>query len=220
MLWQHLSLAAANWRRADSRGLALSRRLADVRTMDPTKCNAPTKRGTPCRCDWPCEWHSADKRPLLPEKFDLSEGRQAPEGDPQSAELPRAATPEFDAALEKRDLRSLFWLTLEGVLHGSMNEKLAAIVATLGRAIWALGEEDTDREEAMAEAVVIGTLLHGFPPRDEKQWEIARRHFDERTLAGLEDWKPLDGWFSTVGGRQWPKTEEALLEFEHRDPTE
>lgn len=175
--------------------------------MDPTKCNAPTQKGTPCNYDrdkCPHTSHRANARGHLPIP-------QQPrlEGDEFSDEPSpnREPSPEFDAALETHDLRSLFWLTLEGVIHGHMNEKLAAIVATLGRAIQALGEEDTDREETMAEAVVIGTLLHGFPPRDEKQWEIARRHFDEHTLAGLEDWKPLDGWFSTVGGRQWPKSE-------------
>lgn len=178
--------------------------------MDPTKCNAPTTKGPPCQWDWDeCPHHDDSKKPL-------PRPRKPPTPDKRD-ELPnteRAASPAFDIALEKRDLRSLFWLTLEGVIHGEMSEKLAAIVATLGRAIQALGEEDTDREEALAEAVVIGTVLHGFPPRDEKGWEIARRHFDEHTLAGLEDWKPLDGWFSTVGGRQWPKNEEAILELE------
>ena len=178
--------------------------------MNPNKCNAPTQKGTPCRYDWPgCEYHTAAQRPALPPPQQrLFETREHDELADEPAPR-REAGPEFDAALEGRNLRDLFWLTLEGVLHEELSEKLASIIATLGRAIFALGEEDIDREAAIAEAVVIGTILHGFPPRDEQQWEIARRHYDEHTLARLEDWKPLDGWFSSVGGRQWPKSADA-----------
>ena len=63
------------------------------------------------------------------------------------------------------------------------------------RVILALGDEPEDRAAAIAETAVMGSILHGIAPRDDAQWAIAERIYDEATLEDLRHWTPLMGQF-------------------------
>ncbi len=104
-------------------------------------------------------------------------------------------SPEEEKAYESRDLRTVAWRFLSEIRHAPEFLKLSAPAASMMRVIFALGDEPEDRAAAIAETAVIGSILHGIAPRDEDQWAIAERIYDDATLDDLRHWTPLMGQF-------------------------
>lgn len=89
---------------------------------------------------------------------------------PAQAAAPREPAPFVsdaeERAYERRDLRGVAWAFLYEIRHSPEYIKLAAPAASMMRVILALGEEPEDRALAIAEAAVVGSVLHGIaPPR-------------------------------------------------------
>jgi len=123
---------------------------------------------------------------------------------PAQAAAPREPAPFVsdaeERAYERRDLRGVAWAFLYEIRHSPEYIKLAAPAASMMRVILALGEEPEDRALAIAEAAVVGSVLHGIAPRDEAGWAIAERVFGEETLEDLRHWRPRRGWFGHSPG--------------------
>lgn len=104
------------------------------------------------------------------------------------------------AAATARDVHAYAWTVIPAIITGEIPRELAAVAVSACRALIALPQEDAGRESALREAAAIGALVHGVPPRDEAEWEVLRGLFDDATLEQLAAEKPLDGWFTLIGG--------------------
>ena len=110
---------------------------------------------------------------------------QEPPTPPTNAEL---------EALASRNLRDFTWYALEGVLRALGWERGGAVIASLIRALIAQGEDKMDLSEASAIAVVNGLMVHGIPPRNEEEWEVAGRIYEPKIVELLKTWPPLEGF--------------------------
>ena len=148
------------------------------------KCGAPTQKKTPC--SWP-----ANQCPVK------AHARwRSGNGDRESAAR-HAAEPEpavtIPAAVEERDLREVGWWLFRAVVEGSVEREKAGPLISLLRVLQAVGPGSVTAEEALARAELLGQLMHGLPPRDEAQWQLARDLFDDEAMetvnriAGLAD---------------------------------
>ncbi len=111
------------------------------------------------------------------------------------AREPITLSPAEEKAYRDHDLRNVAWYFLSEIRHSSDFLKYSAPAASMMRVILAQGDEPQDRATALAETAVIGSILHGIAPRDEEQWAIAERLYDEATLEDLRHWDPLLGYF-------------------------
>ena len=117
--------------------------------------------------------------------------QQAPR-EAEEVREPLVLTPDEERAYAERDLRTVAWMFLAAIRHDRDFIKLSAPAASMMRVILALGEEPEDREAAINETAVIGSVLHGIAPRDAAQWAIAERIYDKATLDDLRRWKARD----------------------------
>ncbi len=150
--------------------------------MDASHCNAPTKSKGCCgfsveRC--PHEAHKAWRaRRVLEDHQD--------ERAPAAAAM---ASGELTSAFEKHDLRTVSWYWLENLTR-EFDAKNGAQAASWARLIHSLGEDPEDQASVLAQAALFGGIMHGMPPRDEAQWELARELLDPYTLELVQSWQP------------------------------
>lgn len=53
----------------------------------------------------------------------------------------------------------------------------------------------TADDEELAEIELRGVVMNGFPPRDEEEWELARKVFDADAIEEFERWeREGKGW--------------------------
>lgn len=164
------------------------------------RCNATTKKGTPCTfLAEECPHRKSGlhrERETGPAAMRTSAALDFPSPPPAARQGPT----RIARAFAERDLRGVLWEVLESLVMSDAEGKTATAAASIARAIASLGEETGDREQSLRETAVIGSVMHGIPPRDAAQWAIAERLFDAETVRALREWDPLDGWFSTLAG--------------------
>jgi hypothetical protein len=90
---------------------------------------------------------------------------------------------------------------MEGVLRTLGWERGGAIIASLLGRVISLGESAMDLEEASEVAIVSGLAVHGVPPRNEREWEIARRIWEPGTVRHMESWEPFTGFLAPDAAR-------------------
>ena len=169
--------------------------------MNDAYCNAPTRDNRNCslladKCDYKSHkdfrlkhQHTVTGKPAEPPSPENSANR--------ASQRVREAVV---AAAEARDVHLYTWTIAPAVITGEIPRELAAVAVSACRALIALPEKDSDREEMLREAALIGSVAHGVPPLEEADWDLARDLFDEHTLEQIAAEKPLDGWFTTIGG--------------------
>ena len=145
--------------------------------MSETLCNAPTKDGR--RCHFPkseCPWHQEDR----------------PESDELALQSP--------AAIDGRDLRELGWWTIEHTIRGDLAPNRGSVISTIMRTLVGMGPAPLDEDEILREVELRGILMNGIPPRNDEQWELAAKIFDEEALSEFRRWParipegPGDNW--------------------------
>lgn len=114
----------------------------------------------------------------------------------QPHEPPTPPTLRELEALASRELREFAWLAMEGVLRALGWERGGAIIASLIARLITLGEESANLQEAAEIAVVHGLMVHGVPPRNEREWEIARRIYEPEVIRLMETWAPFTGFLA------------------------
>lgn len=154
------------------------------------------KKGGPCpwpvdRC--PVEAHARWRR-----------GHREADPPARPAPLGPAPTPGPEPpGLQERDLRTLAWWLIAGILRGDADARQASVVVSLMRTLAALGPAGPGEEEALREVELRGRLMHGLPPRNEEEWARAGAAFTPDALAEFRRW-----------------AEELLLESDGRDRLE
>ncbi len=137
--------------------------------MEDLRCGSlATRSGEPCgRLKSECSHHQPrDRRP-----------RSAPR---------RATAPD---PVARRDLRGTGWWLMERLTAvDAVDEKRAAVAATVLRVLASLGPEPANAAEALAEVELRGRLMHGQPPSSPEQWERAARAFDPDALEEFRRW--------------------------------
>jgi hypothetical protein len=133
-----------------------------------TPCNLPLRNAEPCR-------YPGNRCPLhpRPELHTSETGTQPapPTSKPGVHELMRDAlnrlrTGQTSALASGRYMR--------GIL-----------------AFHKLGFEPLEEDEVLAEIELRGCLMHGLPPRNQEEWDLAREKFDDEAIAEFERWQRL-----------------------------
>lgn len=110
---------------------------------------------------------------------------EVPTGSP-FAEDPEVGL-RIERAFEARDLRSVAWIWLQQ-LTSELSSRNGATAASWARLILNLGEEPAGEDDVREEAAVVGSILHGIPPRDDRQWALAEEIFDPQTMRDIRSW--------------------------------
>lgn len=119
---------------------------------------------------------------------------RTPDPNQPDAEHP-VLSPALEAVYARHDLLNAAWEFLYQIRRSPEYVKSSSAAASMMRVILAKGEEPEDRAVAFSEAIVVGSILHGIAPRDEAQWAIATKFYDEKTLEDLRHWTPVHGYF-------------------------
>jgi hypothetical protein len=139
-------------------------------------CGRPKKDGNPC--GWrknPCPVHQEWPRP--------QEAAPAPvQAEPVAS---RRQPPE---AIVSRDLHELAWWAMEALIAEKLDPGRASALATVMRALHALGEAPEGDEQRWERIALEARLANGLPPADEEGWAVAERVLDPETLAEIRQW--------------------------------
>ena len=155
--------------------------------MPNEKCRVTTLAGRPCG------WEAA-KCPVPSHRTQRAARPGA--APPPSAESSTAATSPIASAepplhVGARDLTGLGWWLVERVILGAVSTAEAAVLASVMRVLAGLGPGEMDRDSALREAQLRGLVMHGIPPRNQEEWELAEAVFDEEALAEFHRWETL-----------------------------
>ena len=93
----------------------------------------------------------------------------------------------------EHDVRALAWWLVEQTVKGTIEMNRASVLGTLLRTLAALGPAPADEDEALAEVELRGVLMNGMPPRDDEEWTLAARIFDDDALAEFRRWGTRSG---------------------------
>ena len=72
-------------------------------------------------------------------------------------------------------------------LSGSLTPRDTASLINAARRIDEL--DDYDDADTLREVELRGRLMHGLPPREDEEWELARSLFDDDAMAEFERWQ-------------------------------
>lgn len=122
-----------------------------------------------------CPVHE-ESRPTDPEPAGPDEGAQT-----TPARTPRAQT---------TDIRNLAHEALKAVSELNASPTLATRFVNAIKATQSLGEPEWTFDEKFAEAALLGSIMHGIPPRDREDWEELEKTHDPYTLQLLYRWYP------------------------------
>lgn len=86
------------------------------------------------------------------------------------------------------ELRAFGWWVIRGLLGGAIGERKGAVLVSAARLVAGLGPDGDALDEALAATVLRGRVMHGLPPEDEAQWELAASLFTPDALAELRSW--------------------------------
>jgi len=149
--------------------------------MEATPCGAPTRAGGQCR--YPtgeCPWKS-------------HRGRKAAQSADQAPPAEKSASEPVPPLATEHDVRALAWWLVEQTVKGTIEMNRASVLGTLLRTLAALGPAPADEDEALAEVELRGVLMNGMPPRDDEEWTLAARIFDDDALAEFRRWGTRSG---------------------------
>lgn len=130
---------------------------------DEELCGEPTQGGAPCR------W----KRSKCPHH----------QGGNEPAASPIPAT---------RDLHELGWWLVENIAERRLNPAQGSVIASAMRVLYTLGPADTTGEDPSRVIELQARLAQGFAPRDDDEWALASRLFDDAALAEFRRLPALD----------------------------
>lgn len=142
-------------------------------------CSAATPSGHTCH-------HLAGRCPFHP----------VPESTP-------APGPEPTAKPARPDPHRFIYDALQSVVEGRANPTVVnRLVRTLAIAS-RIGPPPLDRDRAAEETMILGMAMHGLPPRDEHEWELARGIFTAEGLHSLATWlhasePPPPAWLADI----------------------
>ena len=142
-------------------------------------CSAATPSGHTCH-------HLAGRCPFHP----------VPESTP-------APGPEPTAKPARPDPHRFIYDALQSVVEGRANPTVInRLVRTLAIAS-RLGPPPLDRDQEAEEAILLGIVMHGIPPRTEREWELARDTFTAEGLHTLATWlhsahAPPPAWLADI----------------------
>jgi hypothetical protein len=108
-----------------------------------------------------------------------------------AAHRDRAAPRAIPAELVERDLRGLAWWVVGGVLSRDLAANEATVIASLLRVLAALGPAEASTAAALREVELRGRIMHGQPPRDAVEWELASSLFSDEALDEFRRWEAL-----------------------------
>jgi hypothetical protein len=159
--------------------------------MSDEQCGAPTQAGESCR--WPFVECPVTTHRVWRLERGLPVPAEAPSARGQRrARLARNDRAALRALVERRDVRSLGWWLVEHTIgREEMSPREIAVLGTLLRTLGGLGPDDLDEEQALADAVLRGVVMHGVPPRSDEEWERARALFDDEALVEFRRWRAL-----------------------------
>jgi len=115
---------------------------------------------------------------------------------PESASVePLAPGDEPQAAKPMRDPRLLGQLAVERVFEENASPLQAARLIRTLRTLHAMGNLPEDEDRILAEVELRGVVMNGFPPRNEKEWALAREVFDDDAIREFHRWEETGhGW--------------------------
>jgi hypothetical protein len=96
--------------------------------------------------------------------------------------------PQPPDAIISRDLHELAWWAMEALIAEKLEPGRASALATVMRALHALGEAPEDDEQRWERIALEARLANGLPPADEAGWALAERVLDPETLAEIRQW--------------------------------
>lgn len=134
-------------------------------------CPAQTSSGMPCA--YPAETCPLHPRQLQPEAPPISE-RPVP-----------------------TDPRAIGHAVAQQVADGSASPLQASRLIRSLSLLKTMGNLNTEEEEQaiLAEVELRGVVMNGFPPRNEEEWLLARRVFDDAAIEEFTRWERCgSGW--------------------------
>ena len=138
------------------------------------ECLLAAPSGRPCR--YPadcCPFHST-----APEPSPVSDAPGAPEEPAHRSLLPP----------EEPDMRHVAREAIDRVLEdGASPLQVARLVRTLAQ-LHAMGPAPLAQYYALKQVELRGRIMHGQPPRNDEEWELARAVFDDEAIAEFERW--------------------------------
>jgi len=136
-------------------------------------CLLPAPSGRPCG-------YPADCCPFHP---------PVPRPEPV-IEAPELEEPAHRSLLppEEPDMRYVARDAVERVLDGRASPiQVARLLRTLAQ-LHAMGPAPMAQHYALKQVELRGRIMHGQPPRNEQEWELARFIFDDDAIAEFERW--------------------------------
>jgi hypothetical protein len=102
-----------------------------------------------------------------------------------NGQAPGAAPRRRRRPPSERDPLAAAWRVVDALWRDECEPPRAqAIIAAL-RVVFAAGQAPLDRDRALREAEVLGLAMHGLPPRDEAEQELARELFGRDYWGGV-----------------------------------
>lgn len=138
-------------------------------------CGSPTPSGFSCG-------YPPNQCPLHIRDFTASDAVPAPD-DPEPERVDSYALATFAAAVITRLCRGRITpLDATRALHA---------LDTFTR----LRVPETTKDEELAEVELRGVVMNGFPPRNDEEWELAKKVFDADAITEFHRWEAEGrGW--------------------------
>ena len=114
---------------------------------------------------------------------------------PDAAPAPPAEDLEPKVTRTFKDPRLLGQIVVERVLDESASPIQAARLIRTLRALHSMGNTPEDEDAVLAEIELRGVVMNGFPPRNEEEWDLARKVFDADAITEFHRWEAEGrGW--------------------------
>jgi len=145
-------------------------------------CTATGKDGAPCRL------YARHGRDLcINHDPDYAEQRRANVHAGGRARSAPGVT-EIPEAIARRDVRKSVWWLTEQLVLGTISSSRALALSRLLHTAAQMGPDELDEEQILREIELRGILMHGIPPRDDEEWELAKTIFDDDAIAEFKRW--------------------------------
>ena len=99
------------------------------------------------------------------------------------------------------DLRELGWWTIEHTIRGDLAPNRGTVISTTMRTLVGMGPAPLDEDEILREVELRGILMNGIPPRNDEEWELAAKVFDDEALSEFRRWPVTGGEPEDAGER-------------------
>lgn len=129
--------------------------------------------------------------------------------EPEVADVPAPAPRARKRKPETPDIRKLAQDALEAVSNSNASPTLATRFVHAVRAVEAMGPSKGDEVENLREAALLGSIMHGIPPRDREDWEYLEEIMDPYSMHLLYRWYPWT-WYEDIALDKVPNGAGAL----------